>query len=202
VIHEDVRDLENVQEITLMELLARELPGRVGSPLSVNALRNSLSVTHATVSRWLSILEHMYYCFRIPPHGGTRFRAVRKQQKLYMWDWSLVEEEGPRFENMVACHLLKLCHYIEDTQGYEMELRYLRDTEGHEVDFVVLRDGRPLFGVECKRTRRGLDASIPYFHQRTDIETFYQVHLSEHDYIKEGFRVLPITTFCREVGLV
>ena len=31
-------------------------------------------------------------------------------------------EEGARFENLVACQLLKLCHFLEDTEGYRMEL--------------------------------------------------------------------------------
>ena len=51
---------------------------------------------------------------------------------------------------MVAGHLLKYCHYVEDTDGYEMELRFIRDTDRREVDFVVLRDGQPEFAVECK----------------------------------------------------
>src|SRR5438094_697147 len=58
--------------------------------------------------------------------------------------------KGARFENLVASQLLKYCHWIEDTQGYAMELRYLRDVVQREVDFVVLRDHRPLFAVECK----------------------------------------------------
>jgi hypothetical protein len=34
----------------------------------------------------------MYYCFRIPPYGAPKIRAVKKEQKLYLWDWSLVSE--------------------------------------------------------------------------------------------------------------
>ena len=51
---------------------------------------------------------------------------------------------------MVASHLLKYCHYHEDTEGHKMELRYLRDTQGHEIDFVIIKNKIPLFAVECK----------------------------------------------------
>lgn len=47
--------------------------------------------------------------------------------KVDDWDWSAVEEAGPRFENLVASQLLKYCHWIEDTQGHVMELRFLRE---------------------------------------------------------------------------
>ncbi len=60
VIYEDIRDLENVREITLIELLSEELPNRVGSPLSLKNIRELLQVAHDTIERWLSILERVY----------------------------------------------------------------------------------------------------------------------------------------------
>ena len=60
VIYDDIRDLETVKEISLLELLASELPNRVGSPLSVKNLKELLQVAHETVERWLKIFERMY----------------------------------------------------------------------------------------------------------------------------------------------
>jgi len=57
VIYEDIRDLENVREISLIELLLDELPNRVGSPLSIKNLKELLQVAHDTTERWISILE-------------------------------------------------------------------------------------------------------------------------------------------------
>ena len=102
----------------------------MGSPLSVGSLREDLQIDHKTAESWLQILENLYVCFRIAPYGPPRVRAVKKAAKLYLWDWSSVEGDGPRFENMVASQLLKYCHWVEDTQGYTMELRYLRDHLG------------------------------------------------------------------------
>lgn len=198
VIYDDIRDLERIKEISLLELLAEELPRRIGSPLSVKNLKEVLDVAHETVDRWLRVLERMYYCFRIPPYGAPLVRAVKKEQKLYLWDWSLVPEKGARFENLVACQLLKLCHFIEDTEGYRMELRFLRDTDKREVDFVVLKEGRPLYAVECKTGEKAVNPALFYLRERAKIPKFYQVHTGTRDYEKEGIRVLPFHTFCRE----
>ena len=201
VVREDLRDLESIREIALVELLVEALPSRVGSPLSVRSLSDDLQVAHQTVQRWLAILENLYICFRIPPFGAPRIRAVKKENKLYLWDWSHVPTPGPRFENLVACQLLKFCHYQEDTQGHRMELRFLRDTDRREVDFVVLKDGEPLFAVECKTGERPLNPAIAYFRERTSIARFHQVHLGEQDRLVDGIRVLPFHTFCSELGL-
>lgn len=201
VIYEDIRDLENVKDISLLELLAEELPNRVGAPLSVKNLKELFQVSHETVERWLKIFERMYYCFRIPPYGPPKVRAVKKEQKLYLWDWSIVPEPGPRFENFIASQLLKYCHFREDTEGYRMDLRFLRDTDRREVDFVVLEEGKPLFAVECKAGEKNINPSLYYFIERTKIPKFYQVHEGNRDFEKNRVRVLPIRTFCKELQL-
>ena len=126
VVREDLRDLEHIRDISLVEHLVELLPDKVGSPLSVRSLREDLQVDHKTAERWLQALENMYVCFRVSPYGPPRVRAVKKERKLYLWDWSAVAERGPRFENLVASHLLKYCHWQEDTLGHAMDLRFLR----------------------------------------------------------------------------
>jgi uncharacterized protein len=164
-------------------------------------LKELLQVAHQTVERWVTILERMYYCFRIPPFGSPSTRAVKKEQKLYLWDWSLVPERGPRFENFIASHLLKYCHFMEDSEGYRMELRFLRDTDKREIDFVVLQDRKPMFAVECKTGDGDLNPALYYFRERTPIPKFYQVHQGLRDYEKKGIRVIPVSKFFKEMNL-
>ncbi len=201
MVRDDVRDLERVREISLVEVLADALPSRVGAPLSVRNLSEDLQVAHDTTGRWIEILERLFVCFRIAPFGAPRIRAVKKEQKLYLWDWSSVEGTGPRFENCVASHLLKYCHFIEDTEGWRMELRFLRDTDGREVDFVVLRDRKPLFAVEVKTGEGGVSRAIRYFRDRTLIPRWYQTHTGTKDAMVDGIRVLPFGALCKELNL-
>ncbi len=201
VINEDIRDLEHIREISLMELLADELPNRVGAPLSIRNLSILLEIAPKTCKKWIEIFDRMYYSFRISPFGAPNIRAVKKEQKLYLWDWSILDDIGYKFENLVACQLLKYCHFIEDTEGFNMELRFIRDTDKREVDFVILKDKKPLFAVESKTGERNLSATIPYFNERTNIPKFYQVHMGTKDVLKDGFRILPFNTFCKEMGM-
>ncbi|MDO8519155.1 MAG: DUF4143 domain-containing protein [Deltaproteobacteria bacterium] len=195
--------LENIKEVDLLLLLAQILPSRVGSPLSIANLREDLNVAFETADHWVRILENLYYCFRIPPLQGDRLRAVKKEQKLYLWDWSQCETPSARFENLVASQLLKYCHFMEDTEGFDMELRFFRDVDKREVDFVVLKEKKPLWGVECKTGERQISSGIAYLAERTGIPRFYQVHLGKQKFESGKHRtiVLPFLDFCRELGL-
>ncbi len=202
LVHEDIRDLENIRELSLIDLLVSILPAKVGSPLSVRSLTEDLQVAHKTVEKWISILESFYFCFRIPPFGSSHIRAVKKEKKLYLYDWSILPQEGGfRFENLVACQLIKYCHFLEDTEGFKMELRFLRDTDKREVDFVVLKNKKPSFAVECKSGDKMLSPSISYFKQRTSIPFFYQVHLKTKDIETSDGRILPFIKFCKELNM-
>jgi predicted AAA+ superfamily ATPase len=203
VFQEDLRDLEKVQDINVLRLLLDALPERVGSPLSINKLSPLLEVTHPTLKRYLMILENLYLIYRISPFGSPKIRAVKKEQKLYFWDWSILHDSGAKFENLVASQLLKFCHYLEDTQGYRMELRYLRDTDKREIDFVVVQENAPLFAVECKTGEKQISPHIAYFKERTKIPKFFQVHQGTKDYgdPESRGRVLPFTQFCYELKL-
>src|SRR5881628_2490075 len=133
-----------------IELLMLRLPELVGSPLSINALREDLQVSHKAVANWFQILERLYAVFRLPPFGAPRIRAVKKEQKHYHFDWSIVPSDAQRFENAVASHLLKWVHYEQDARGRDLDLRYFRDADGREVDFVVVEGRTPVRFVECK----------------------------------------------------
>jgi predicted AAA+ superfamily ATPase len=203
VMQEDLRDIVNLKEYSSIDLLNTMLPERVGSLLSKTSIAEDLEKSPHTIEAWLQALESVYSCYRISPMGAPKVKALKKQQKLYLWDWTSVENVGAKFENLVASHLLKYCHYLTDVLGHSTELRYLRDVNGHEVDFVVLKDKQPIFAVECKTGERSLSSSIEYFLARTKIPKFYQVHMGSKDYgnAKSG-RVLPFTNFCKEEKLV
>jgi hypothetical protein len=201
LIQEDLRDLEKVKDLSLLELLADALPDRVGSPLSIRSLQEDLQVAHDTVKNWVEIFDNLYFSFRISPFGSPKIRAVKKEQKLYLWDWSVVPSSGARFENFVASQLLRYCHFLTDTQGFKMELRFIRDIDLREIDFVVIKDKKPCFAVECKTGDKGISKNIEYFRLRTQIPEFFQVHLGQKDYgdPKKGGRVLPIYRFINDV---
>jgi predicted AAA+ superfamily ATPase len=190
LIREEIASLEHVRDLGAMEELMLALPDRVGSPLSRNALREDVQLNHQTVTRWLDIFERLYAIFRLAPFGAPRLRAVKKEQKHYHVDWSVVQDDGPRFENLIAAHLLKWVHFQLDTRGRELELRYFRDVEGREVDFVVVERRRPILMVEAKLAAGPADPSLRYLRDRFPRCDAYQVHLRGRESVTaEGIRL-------------
>jgi hypothetical protein len=136
-------------------------------------------VSHQAVARWVTILENLYMIFRIYPFGAPKIRAVKKEAKHYHIDWTVVKNPAARFENLTACHLLKWCHFLEDTQGRDVELRYFRDIDKREVDFVIMEDDRPVHFIECKKSFRGTNRSLRYLKQRFPKTNATQISLEK-----------------------
>ena len=200
LVREDLRELEFVKDIGTVEMLAIRLPDLVGSPLSINALREDLGVAHQSVARWLDIFERLYSIFRVHPFGAPSIRAVKKEAKHYHYDWTQIANEGFRFECLVACHLLKWCHYCEDTEGWSQELRYFRDTDKREVDFVVVRDRKPILFVECKFSDTAASDHLRYLKAKfPKVEAVQVVFRSDIDIRNaDGIRIVGADIFLRE----
>ena len=199
LVREEVVALERIQDLGHLELLMLRLPELVGSPLSVNALREDLQVSHKTVVNWIGALERLFAVFRLAPFGAPRIRAVKKEQKHYHLDWTVVPGDPARFENLVACHLLKWVHFEQDTQGRDLELRYFRDIEGREVDFVVVEGRHPRLLVECKWGDAEVDRSLRYLKARFPEADAWQISATgTKDYRSpDGVRVAPAVRLLR-----
>lgn len=193
LVREDVAGLERVQDLGNLELLALRLPDLVGAPLSINALREDLQVSHKAVAGWIKVLERLYAVFRLPPFGAPRIRAVKKEQKHYHFDWSLVPSDAARFENLVAAHVLKWVHFEQDGRGRDLELRYFRDTDGREVDLVVTENRRPILFVECKWSDGPADHGLRYLKARfPDVDAWQVSATGVRDFVTpDGIRVAP-----------
>jgi predicted AAA+ superfamily ATPase len=137
-------------------MLASLLPERVGSPLSLNGLREDLEVSYNTVKRWLDSLHLLYYTFPVRPYHRSITRALKKEAKIYLWDYTDIPDRAARFENLVACHLLKACHYWTDRGEGRFELWYLRNKQKEEIDFLITRDQKPWLPVEAKLNETAL----------------------------------------------
>ena len=193
---EDIRDIEQVRDIVSMQLLGDLLPDRAGSLLSLNSLREDLEVSHRAVSNWMNILESFYYCFRIYPYAAKNFRSLKKEAKLYLWDWSEIDQEPARFENCVASHLLKLVHFLQDYEGYKAQLYYLRSIEKKEVDFLVTIDQKPWFAVEAKSNDINPSPHLYYFAEQLKISFLFQVVKRDGiDSFIKGVRIVSADRF-------
>jgi hypothetical protein len=201
LVREEVTSLERIQDLGTLELMMLRLPELVGSPLSINALREDLGISHKTASSWLQAFERLFVLFRVAPFGAPKIRAVKKEQKAYLLDWTTIPDRAARFENLVACNLLKWVHYQQDVEGRDVELRYFRDTDRREVDFVLTERGKPFRFIECKLNDREVDPGLRYLVERFPGVEAWQISLDGNKDFRsrEGVRVAPAGELLRSL---
>ncbi len=174
-LREDIFDISRIREVRMVELLADLISAQVGQLTSYASLARKIRASQDSIRNWLGILESLYFCFSVRPWHRNIARSLRKEPKYYLWDWAMVKETGARFENLVACHLLKAVHFWTDTGMGEFGLYFLRNKEKKEVDFLVSRDGVPWFIVEVKTSDTELSPNLRFFQERTGAAHAFQV---------------------------
>lgn len=167
VLRDDVRDLEAIRDITTLGLFLDALRTRVGGLVVLSNIAEELQVAQKTLKHWLDILERMYLVFVVRPWTRNLPRAVVKPPKVYFYDnMDVIGDEGARFENLVATHLLKRLQFMEDHDGDRYELRYIRDKEGREVDFAVVKNGHVAQLIEAKHADKNVALGLRYYAER------------------------------------
>jgi hypothetical protein len=176
-VREDLRDLTRIRMLSHVEELIELLAVRAGGVLSYNSLREDLQVAIDSVRQWTDYLQRLYFLYLVRPFAGSMARSLRKEPKIYLWDWSEVADEGVRFENLVASHLLKWCHFTQDWGLPPLELYYARDKEKREVDFLLTLDKRPWVLIEAKLSHNNPTPAMKYFADRLKVGHRLQVVL-------------------------
>lgn len=193
MLKDDVRDLEPLRNIQSLSLLVELLRSRVGGPVVVSYLTQDIQVSPVTVKHWLEVLEKMYLIFLVHPYTKNLARAVQKPPKVYFFDNAdVIGDEGARFENLVATHLLKRNQFREDRLGHRYELRYVRDKEGREVDFVVVRDGKIEELVEAKLSDGNPSPSLLYYAEKLQPERAIQIVATGCSFVRGRLQVRPV----------
>ena len=197
LLNEELRELTQIQLLSVAENLMILLNDKIGALLSATALSEDLRISVPTVLNWLAIFERLYIVFRILPFSTRISRSLRKMPKLYLWDWSQIISESVRFENCVASHLFKAVSYW-NALGLtrDAQLYFLRDRLGRETDFLVTKNRKPWFAVEAKLAEDKIDHSLRYFCDQLDIPGI-QLILRPGMYKKSG----PITVISADTWL-
>jgi len=138
--------------------------------------------------------------FRISPFSGNKIRSVKKEQKLYFYNWTYVDDLAFRFENLIALHLLKFCYWENDSNGRNLNLHFSKQKNSVEVDFVICEKNEPLYFIEVKLSDQDLNPRLDYFKKLYPLAQYFQVHLNgKKDYqSSNGVRVLPAHVFFNE----
>ncbi|MDD5675547.1 MAG: ATP-binding protein [Chitinivibrionales bacterium] len=171
---EDLRDLTRIHDMKGIEQLMLILPGKIASPLSINSLREDLQVNHRTVANWLEGFKKIYLVFSLMPWAKSVSHAITKEEKYYFYDWTMVEDAGARFENLVAISLLRLVNRWNEKGLGDFDLRYVRNLQKQEVDFLLLNGTKPLALFEAKVNDTSLGAPARLFSKIFKVP-YYQI---------------------------
>ncbi len=171
---EDMRNIAQIESPGLLETLTDILAERSGQQLSFSNLANEVGIAVDTVRRWLDLLQRLHFGFVVRPWFANVTKALRKEPKWFLRDWSGVDVPGQRAETLMACHLLKAVEGWTDLGLGDFELRYLRDKLKREVDFLVVRDRKPWMLVEVKMRDTHLSDSLCYFQKVTKAKHAFQ----------------------------
>lgn len=144
----DVRQIINVQNLTLFQRFMTLLSGRTGQLLNQQNLALETGVDNKTVSAWLSVLEASYIVYRLPPYHQNFSKRLIKSPKLYFYDTGLAAyllgirsatemnvhfARGALFENLVINELMKNSH----NRGERPQFYFWNDSQHHEIDLLA-----------------------------------------------------------------
>jgi uncharacterized protein len=205
LLREDLRDISRIQEIAQVEILAEILRHQAGALVNYSKLASQVSVSIDTIRRWISTLESLYFCFSIRPWFRNIPKSLRKQPKIFLWDWSVIRDPGARHENFVASHLLKAVHWWSDIGLGTYQLYFIRDKDKREIDFLVTRNDQPWFLVEAKTSSRTkLNRHLANFQQKTGASHAFQIAFDIKYIERDCFSaqtpvIVPASTFLSQL---
>jgi predicted AAA+ superfamily ATPase len=194
IIREDIRDIADVKNIDNVEILFSLLRERAGGQLSINNLAGDIGVSFDGVKNWLRLLENFYMIFTIGPWVKIS-RAIRKERKVYLYNYAQIDNEGSRFENMAALELLRAVSNWNERGWGNFSLHYLKNKAQEEVDFLIASAGKPILLIETKLSDDNASRNLIYFQNILNIPAVQLVNKDGiFKYIKNGKNKTLIVT--------
>ncbi len=159
-VERDVRQVQNIGDLSSFARFLRLCAGRVGQILNVSSLATDAGISPNTAESWLSVLEASFIVFRLMPHHKNFNKRIIKRPKLYFLDPGLASSllfienrqqvethfaKGALFENLLIVEFLK----YRLNRGLQPNLYFWRDNHGHEIDCLLDHAGE-LTPVELK----------------------------------------------------
>lgn len=191
ILSTDVFEINSIQNVKNLTLVFELLRNRVGSPISYLSIAEDIAISPHTVKKYIDILEALYIVFRVTPFSKNIARSLLKEPKIYFFDTGLVKnDEGARFENLIAVCLLKHVYAKTDYLAEPYTLHYLRTKEGREVDFALVKDDVIEQLIEVKLTNHDVNKSLYYFHEKYHLPATQIVKNLRHSRLVDQIQVI------------
>ena len=176
LLREDIRDSTQIKKFNSLEILYSLLPLKVGSPLSLSSLNSDVRVSVDSIKTWLEAFEMHYLIFRISPWTNKIPRAIKKDKKVYLFDYVQIDDAGIRFENMIGLELYRAILNWNDLGLGDFSLHYIRNKEKEEVDFLICKNHHPILLIECKLSDENISKNLIKFQNKLDVPAIQLVN--------------------------
>ena len=127
-------------------------------------------------------------------------------QKVYLWDWSVIQDEGAKTENFPALHLLKFIHFFNEQGLGQYALFYLRNLEKQEVYFLITKDQQPYLMIESKTSEKNISKALLSFSEQIKPKYSFQT-VFNMDYVEKDIfqlnkpMVIPLKTLLSQLRI-
>ena len=176
LLREDIRDSTQIKKFNSLEILYSLLPLKVGNPLSLSSLNTNVQVSVDSIETWLEVFEMHYLIFRISPWTNKIPRAIKKDKKVYLFDYVQIDDESIRFENMIGLELYRAILNWNDLGLGDFSLHYIRNKEKEEVDFLICKNHHPILLIECKLSDENISKNLIKFQNKLDVPAIQLVN--------------------------
>jgi predicted AAA+ superfamily ATPase len=165
-IERDVRQIQNIKDLSAFEVFLQLLAGRAGNLLNIADLAKDCGLAQATCKAWLSILENSRIIYLLRPWFRNTGKRLIKSPKIYFTDTGLLAyllkypdartlmagpAMGAIFENMIIIEFLK----EKLNRHLASDLYFYRDSNGVEIDLVINNSHSiSLYEIKASKTLR------------------------------------------------
>ena len=161
ILQRDVRDLANIESLTILPRLLALLATRTGTLVNFADLSRSIAIPQTTLKRYWHLLETTFLIQTLPAWSANLGQRLVKSPKLYLVDTGLsgyllgVDQArltgdpmllGPLLENFVVMELRKQLGWSRA----QPQMFHFRLQAGQEVDIVLEDPSGNVVGIEVK----------------------------------------------------
>ncbi len=160
ILQRDVRDLANIENLTVLPGLIRLLAARSTSLLNYSELSRSLGIPQSTLKRYMALLETTFMVQILSPWSANLGKRLVKSPKIVLSDTGLMAHLlgadsgteipthviGALVENYVVMELRKQLGWSKT----RARLYHFRERSGKEVDVILENAAGKVVAIEVK----------------------------------------------------
>ncbi|MDQ1256232.1 MAG: uncharacterized protein QG656_828 [Candidatus Hydrogenedentes bacterium] len=174
ILQRDVRELSNIEHLTLLPRLLNIVAARAASLLNHAELSRALGLPQSTLKRYMSLLEATFLVRPLPSWSTNLGKRLVKSPKLMLCDTGLMAYllgvdsgnavpdhlTGALVENYAAMELTKHLGWSETRAS----LYHFRERTGKEVDMVLENAAGQIVGIEVKASSSVSKNDLKHLH--------------------------------------